>query len=98
MGLIRKAASASTLGGVKYTSRREAETKERIANARLANAQAKQVKQGAASETADKWQQIVDSIAAGEASWDDLSKIQKLSMPIGFQIRCKAAQRRRAAP
>ena len=41
MGLIRKTASLSTLGGVKYTSRREAETKERIANARLANQRAK---------------------------------------------------------
>jgi hypothetical protein len=40
MGLIRKALSVSTLGGVKYTSRREAETKERLANARLAKAQA----------------------------------------------------------
>ena len=89
MGLIRKTLSASTLGGVKYTSRREAETKEHLANARLANAQAKQA--------ADKWEPIVAAIETGAASWDDLSKIQKLSMPIGFQIRCKAAQRRRAA-
>lgn len=42
MGIIRKIASASTLGGVKYTSRREAETKERLANAKLIRAQAAQ--------------------------------------------------------
>jgi hypothetical protein len=41
MGILRKTASLSTLGGVKYTSRREAETKERLAQARLAKAQAK---------------------------------------------------------
>lgn len=98
MGLFRKTLSASTLGGVKYTSRREAETKERIANARLANAQSKQMKQEALTQSAAKWQQIVDAIEAGEASWEDLSRMQKLSMPIGFQIRCKAAERRRTAP
>jgi hypothetical protein len=43
MGLIRKIASASTLGAVKYTSRREAETKERLANAKLAREAAKQL-------------------------------------------------------
>lgn len=36
MGLIRKAMSVSSLGAVKYTSKREAQTKKAIAEARLA--------------------------------------------------------------
>lgn len=44
MGLIRKTMAVSTLGAVKYTSRREAQTKEAIANARLANAQAEAIR------------------------------------------------------
>lgn len=59
MGLIRKLSSVSTLGAVKYTSRREAETKERIANARLANAQAEQVRGQNQPDTSDRpwWRQ-----------------------------------------
>lgn len=94
MGLIRKMSSVSTLGAVKYTSRREAETKSHIANARLANAQAKQA---AGDPVAEKWEPIVAAIEAGEASWDDLPRLQKMSMPVGYIIRCKAAQRRRSA-
>lgn len=44
MGLIRKAVSVSTLGAVKYTSRREAQTKRALAEAKLAKAQAKAAK------------------------------------------------------
>jgi len=44
MGLIRKLASASTLGGVKYTSKREAETKAAHAQARTATEEAKLAK------------------------------------------------------
>lgn len=95
MGLIRKVTSASTLGAVKYTSRREAETKERLANARVANAQARQA---AGNPVAEKWEPVVAAIEAGQASWDDLSRMQKLSMPISYQLRCKAAERRRALP
>jgi len=94
MELIRKALSVSTAGGVKYTSRREAETKAHIANARLANAQAKQL---AGDPVAEKWEPIVAAIEAGEASWDDLPRIQKMSMPVGYILRCKAAERRRGA-
>jgi hypothetical protein len=61
MGLIRKAASLSTLGAVKYTSRREAETKAASAEARLANEQARTAKasrkadqQAAAQEQAER--------------------------------------------
>jgi hypothetical protein len=39
MGLIRKTASLSTLGAVKYTSRREAQTKAALEEAKLAKAQ-----------------------------------------------------------
>jgi hypothetical protein len=44
MGLIRKMASASTLGGVKYTSRREAQTKAALEQARLAKAERRALK------------------------------------------------------
>jgi hypothetical protein len=44
VGLIRKTLAVSTLGAVKYTSRREAQTKAAIAEARLANAQAEAVR------------------------------------------------------
>ena len=102
MGLIRKAASVSTLGGVKYTSRREAATKASLAAARLAKAEEKQVKQAAKQDkavgVAGQWEPVVAAIEAGEASWADLSRMQKLSMPIGYQLRCKAAERRRATP
>ena len=94
MGLIRKMASASTLGAVKYTSRREAETKAHIANARLANAQARRV---AGNPAAGKWEPIVAAIEAGEASWDDLPRLQKMSMPVSYIVRCKAAERRRVS-
>ena len=46
MGLTRKLMSASTLGGVKYTSKREAQTKAALAEAKLAKAQAKALKRG----------------------------------------------------
>jgi|ERR1039457_1642742 hypothetical protein len=98
MGLIRKAMSVSTLGGVKYTSRREAETKEHLANARVAKAQAQQAKKEAGDPAAEKWEPVVAAIEAGEASWADLSRMQKLSMPVSYQLRCKAAERRRTAP
>jgi hypothetical protein len=39
MGLIRKTASLSTLGAVKYTSRREAQTKAALEDARMTRAQ-----------------------------------------------------------
>jgi hypothetical protein len=81
---------------VKYTSRREAETKERLANARLARAKVHQQAAGVAAPAgASKWECVVAIIEAGEASWDDLSRMQKMSMPIGYQIRCKAAERNR---
>ena len=98
MGLIRKTASLSTLGAVKYTSKREAQTKAAAAQARAASEEAKllkaQRKAGAKDAAAEKWEPVVAAIEAGEASWDDLTRMQKLSMPIGYQLRCKAAARR----
>ena len=44
MGLIRKSLAVSTLGGVKYTSKREAQTKNASAQARLAKAETKHAK------------------------------------------------------
>jgi hypothetical protein len=100
MGLIRKAASLSTLGGVKYTSKREAQTKAAAAQAREADEEAKLLKAQRKAQPAQpsaasqQWEQVLAAIEAGEASWDDLSRMQKLSMPIGYQLRCKAASRR----
>ena len=53
MGLIRKMASVSTLGGIKYTSKREAQTKAALEEAKLAKAQRKALKKNevAASES-----------------------------------------------
>jgi len=102
MGLIRKMTSVSTLGGVKYTSKREAQTKAAVAQARAADQEAKLLKAQRKTETkerqvaaaAEKWEPVVAAIEAGEASWDDLTGMQKLSMPISYQLRCKAAARR----
>lgn len=46
MGLLRKIMSASTLGAVKYTSKREAQTKAALEAARLAKAQRKAARRG----------------------------------------------------
>jgi hypothetical protein len=94
MGLIRKAMSVSTIGGVKFTSRREAETKEHLANAKLARAQ----RRDAAGQPGQpsQWDEILASFEAGETVWDDLTRFQKMSMPIGYQLKCKAAQRKHA--
>ena len=93
MGLIRKMTSVSTLGGVKYTSKREAQTKAALEEAKLAKAQRK-AQPAAGSQ---QWDQVLAAIEAWEASWDDLTRMQKLSMPIGYQLRCKAASRRQRA-
>lgn len=65
--------------------------KRNKAEAKLLNAQTKQVEGGG------KWQKILDSIESGEASWDDLSRTQKLSMPMAWQMRCRAADRKNRA-
>ena len=94
MGLLRKALSLSTLGGVKFTSRREAEANAYIANARLLQQQARRE---AADAEAAKWEPIVQAIESGEAWWNDLPKLQRLSMPAKYTIRCLAAERRRSS-
>lgn len=52
MGLIRKTVSVATFGAVKFTSRREADTKNALAQARLAREQASQIKKQAAEPPA----------------------------------------------
>jgi hypothetical protein len=94
MGLIRKVLAVSTLGGVKYTSRREAETKSHLANARLVQQQARRE---AADAEAARWEPIAEAIEAGELCWNDLPKLQKLSMPAKYIARCLAAERRRSS-
>ena len=93
MGLMRKMTSVSTLGGVKYTSKREAQTKAALEEAKLLKAQRK----AQPAPGSQQWEQVLAAIEAGEASWDDLTRMQKLSMPIGYQLRCKAASRRQRA-
>jgi len=41
----------------------------------------------------EKWEPVVQAIEAGTASWDDLTRMQKASMPIKYILRCKAASR-----
>lgn len=55
-----------------------------------------QLKAIKADQPQNKWDELLASFEAGEVTWDDLTTIQKLSMPIGYQIKCKAAQRRAA--
>jgi hypothetical protein len=97
VGLLRKTMSVSTLGGVKYTSRREAQTKAASAQARAANEEAKLARAQRKQETGQHWDEILAAFEAGEVTWDDLGRMQKLQMPITYQIKCKAAQRRQAA-
>jgi multidrug resistance efflux pump len=111
MGLLRKTASLSTLGAVKYTSRREAQTKAASAQARVAREEVKQLKaqrkqetdqrkqetDQRKQETDQRWEEILAAFEAGEVTWDDLSRMQKMQMPITYQIKCKAAQRRQTA-
>lgn len=63
------------------------------AETKLLEAQTRQVDQ----QTIGTWAQICAAIEAGEASWADLSPLQKLAMPIHYAVRCKAAERRRGA-
>ena len=94
MGLIRKTASLSTLGAVKYTSRREAQTKVALEEARQLRAQNKLEANRQKQEANRQWDEILAAFEASEATWDDLSRMQKLQMPITYQMKCKAAQRR----
>lgn len=44
-----------------------------------------------ASYRTERWLPVVTAIIGGEASWDDLTAVQQLLMPIGYIARCKAA-------
>jgi hypothetical protein len=64
---------------------------------RAAAALAGEQRKGLQAERKDgQWDEILASFEAGETVWDDLTRLQKMSMPIGYQLKCKAAQRRHA--
>ena len=59
--------------------------------------QVKQVKQVKQEQDNIQWEEILAAFEAGEVTWDDLSRMQKMQMPVTYQIKCKAAQRRQTA-
>src|SRR2546423_740705 len=65
----------------------------RKAQTKLLKEQVKQVKQ---EQDNIQWDEILAAFEAGEMTWDDLSRMQKFQMPIIYQGKCKAAQRRQA--
>ena len=58
--------------------------------------QVKQVKQVKQEQDNIQWDEILAAFQAGEVKWEDLGRMQKLTMPIAYQLKCKAAQRRLA--
>jgi hypothetical protein len=64
------------------------------AQTKLLKEQVKQVKQ---EQDNIQWDEIVAAFEAGEMTWDDLSRTSKFQMPIIYQGKCKAGQRRQAA-
>jgi hypothetical protein len=84
MGLIRSRAKKLD---------RKASAAEHKAQTKLLKEQVKQVKQ---EQDNIQWDEILAAFEAGEMIWDDLSRMQKLQMPIIYQGKCKAAQRRQA--
>jgi hypothetical protein len=91
MGLIHTRASKK---------RDKAQAKEATQEAKLAKAQRKQAGGGSSRVPAgnSQWAPILVAIESGEASWDDLSRVQKLTMPLVWQMRCRAADRRNRTP
>jgi hypothetical protein len=41
-----------------------------------------------------RWEQVLAAIESGEVTWADVGRLDKMSMPLGYQMRCKAADRR----
>lgn len=66
MGLMRKLTSVSTLGGVKYTSKREAQTKAAHAQGKLARQEAKLVKAQLAEQKEELAREHVEACLADE--------------------------------
>jgi hypothetical protein len=66
MGLVRKLSSVSTLGGVKYTSKREAQTKAAHAQGKLARQEAKLVKAQLAEQKDALAREHAEACLAGE--------------------------------
>ena len=69
MGLLRKTASVSTLGGVKYSSRREAQTKAAHAQARAADAEARLLREQAKTAKAERKNTAGQAAPASDAPW-----------------------------
>ena len=65
MGLIRKMTSVSTLGGVKYTSKREAQTKAAHAQGKLAREEAKLVRGQVKAQAEELAREHVDGVLGG---------------------------------
>jgi hypothetical protein len=87
MGLIRKAASVSTLGGVKFTSRREAQTK-------AAHAQGKQARQEAKLAKAERKALGAETEAqAAQAGQDKWYEQKTVGGAIGAALRASAAKK-----
>ena len=84
MGLIRKAASISTLGGVKYTSRREAQTK-------AAHAQGKQARQEAKLAKAER--KALGTGTEAQAGQDKWYEQKTAGGAIGAALRASAAKK-----
>jgi hypothetical protein len=88
MGLIRSRAKKLD---------RKASAAEHKAQTKLLKEQVKQVKQVKHEQDNIQWEEILAAFEAGEVTWDDLSRMQKMQMPVTYQIKCKAAQRRQTA-
>jgi hypothetical protein len=88
MGLIRSRAKKLD---------RKASAAEHKAQTKLLKEQVKQVKQVKQEQDNIQWEEILAAFEAGEVTWDDLSRMQKMQMPVTYQIKCKAAQRRQTA-
>jgi len=83
MGLIHTHASKQ---------RDKAQAKEAKATAKLAKAERKQLSNQRGP--ANQWDDILAGFESGEITWEDLGRMQKMQMPIGYQIKCKAAERK----
>ena len=93
MGLIRKIASASTLGGVKYTSKREALTKAASAQARQAKAETRLLEEQARTERAAR-QSASAAPVTPAAPARTVEEIRAAGKAQREQIRVAAAERR----
>lgn len=98
MGIMRKLTSVSTLGAVKYTSRREAQTKAASAQAREARAETKLLKEQTRQVKAGTKQATAGTNAAKPSFREitDAGKMQRAARRSGVKMtldECIAAVR-----